>query len=228
MSRVLDTEHAGEAPVLRVASPLTSSEIDEVLSDEHLVGRTLDGAREAFNQLVVRHEARLFRFLSRTSPNAADVEDAMQRAFVKAYQKLGTFDPRYRFTTWLFTIAVRELRSMRRRPSAAVGSLEDAHEAVAPAAVDREPGDLWAAARRLLTSGQYTALWLRYGEDLEVREVARVMGRPRVWVSVTLHRACAALRGVVGRDGVDGRRLSVANGPGGSKNSGKRAARGVS
>ena len=169
-----------------------------MLGDEPLVGRALAGERAAFNVLVVRHEARLFRFLSRMTPNAADVEDAMQNALVKAYRKLGTFNPRYRFTTWLFTIAARELRAVRRRPAVAAGPLMDGQDPAAPAEADHAPGDLWAAARRLLTVTQFTAMWLRYGEDLAVAEVAQVMGRPRVWVSVTLHRACAAMRKALG------------------------------
>jgi RNA polymerase sigma-70 factor (ECF subfamily) len=177
---------------------VSASQDLEVLGDEHLVGRALAGERGAFNVLVVRHEARLFRFLSRVTPNAADVEDAMQRAFVKAYRKLGTFDPRYRFTTWLFTIAVRELRAVRRRPAVAAGPLVEGREPAAPVEADRAPGELWAAARRLLTTAQFAAMWLRYGEDLAVAEVAQVLGRPRVWVSVTLHRACAAMRKAMG------------------------------
>jgi RNA polymerase sigma-70 factor (ECF subfamily) len=183
-----------------VTASLSASQELEVLGDEHLVARALAGERGAFNVLVVRHEARLFRFLSRTTPNAADVEDAMQHAFVKAYRKLGTFNPRYRFTTWLFTIAVRELRAVRRRPGVAAGPLVDGQDPAAPVEADHAPGDLWAAARRLLTTTQFTTMWLRYGEDLAVAEVAEVLGRPRVWVSVTLHRACAAMRKALGEE----------------------------
>jgi len=175
-----------------------SSQSDEVLDDdEHLVSRALGGDRGAFNALVVRHEGRLFRFLCRASANAADVEDAMQHAFVKAYRKLGTYNPRYRFTTWLFTIAVRELRSLQRRTPVTAAPIEDGEHPAAPVPADHTPGDLWAAARRILHPQQHAAMWLRYGEDLPVRDVAKVMGRPRVWVSVTLHRACATLRGAL-------------------------------
>jgi RNA polymerase sigma-70 factor (ECF subfamily) len=179
---------------MNVTDVLRSSQPEEVLDDEHLVSRALGGDRGAFNQLVIRHEGRLFRFLCRASANAADVEDAMQHAFVKAYRKLGTYNPRYRFTTWLFTIAVRELRSLQRRSPAVAASIDDADHPAAPVEPDRAPGEMWAAARRLLHPQQHTALWLRYGEDLPVRDVAKVMNRPRVWVSVTLHRACATLR----------------------------------
>jgi RNA polymerase sigma-70 factor, ECF subfamily len=185
-------------------SSLPTSSGLELLDDEQLVARALGGAREAFNVLVVRHERRLFRFLCRGAATEADAEDAMQQAMVKAYLNLAKYDPRWRFTTWLFTIALRELRTIRRTRGRGptVGALDAANEAAAPANGDvlaamDGPGDLWRAARRVLKDPAYTALWLRYGEDLAVRDVARVMGRPRIWVSVTLHRACAAVRAVV-------------------------------
>jgi RNA polymerase sigma-70 factor, ECF subfamily len=175
-------------------SSLPSSSAGELLSDEQLVARTLAGERSAFNDLVARHERRLFRFLSKTSHNEADVEDAMQYAFVKAFTKLASYDPQWRFTTWLFTIAVRELRSLQRGRGPKAATLDGHHDPAAPPTPDREPGDAWALAKRVLNPRHYTALWLRYGEDLPARDIAKIMNRPRVWVSVTLHRACATLR----------------------------------
>jgi len=95
-------------------------------------------------------------------------------------------------------IAVRELRSLQRRSPLAASPIEEGQHPAAPVPADHTPGELWAAARRILHPQQHAALWLRYGEDLPVRDVAKVMGRPRVWVSVTLHRACATLRGALG------------------------------
>lgn len=170
------------------------------LTDEALAAEALTDPR-AFNQLAQRHHRRLFRFLSRTSSNPADVEDAMQQAFVKAYTKLHQFNPKFRFTTWLFTIALRELRVLSRRATTAM-SIDHAAE---PA--DRRPQrdsfesvDLWGQAKRVLNRQQFTTLWLRYGEDLPPRDIARVMRRPRVWVSVTIHRACAILRDALPAD----------------------------
>jgi RNA polymerase sigma-70 factor (ECF subfamily) len=178
-----------------LTSALSSSVANELPSDGQLVSRTLAGEKRAFNELVLRHERRLFRFLSRGSANAADVEDAMQQAMLKAYVNLSRYNPRWRFTTWLFTIALRELRSLeRRRPKTRETAKEPASPAVVHAVEEDDPGELWRAARRLLKPQHYTALWLRHGEDLSVAEVAKVIGRPRVWVSVTLHRACATLR----------------------------------
>lgn len=184
----------GELVMALSSLPSSSDTAGGLLSDEQLVARTLGGERAAFNELVARHERRLFRFLLKNARNEADVEDAMQHAFVKAFTKLRSFDPRWRFTTWLFTIAVRELRSLQRSGGGRVPAAALEVEPAAPVAPDREPGDLWALAKRVLNPRHYTALWLRYGEDLPARDIAKVMGRPRIWVSVTLHRACATVR----------------------------------
>jgi len=181
-----------------VTSDLASSSSLELLSDEQLVSRAKAGGRDAFNCLVLRHERRLYRFLCKNTANAADVEDAMQQAMLKAYLKLAQYNSRWRFTTWLFTIAVRELRSLRHRPGPATTALQHAREPAAPnvepATDPNAPDDLWQIAQRVLNPQHYAALWLRYGEDLPARDIAKVLGRPRIWVSVTLHRACALLR----------------------------------
>ena len=182
-----------------MTSTVSSSSPDELLSDEQLVACALKGDKAAFNDLVIRHERRLFRFLSRSAADPADVEDAMQQAMLKAYLNLARYNPRWRFTTWLFTIALRELRNLRRGRSAE--RIESHHEPVAPAVVhpidNDDPGELWRVARRLLPPQHYTALWLRHGEDLPLADIAKIMSRPRIWVSVTIHRACACLRGAV-------------------------------
>ena len=172
---------------------------DELLSDEQLVSRAQAGAKDAFNRLILRHQRRLFRFLSSNAKCAADAEDALQRALLKAYLKLSSYNPKWRFTTWLFTIALRELRTLNRRAIAAATSLQLLDRA-APAVKDHAPGELWAVAKRLLKSQHYTALWLRYGEDLPARDIAKILKRPRIWVSVTLHRACATLRESINSD----------------------------
>ena len=122
-------------------------------SDKELVARTLGGDRSAFNDLIIRHERRLFRLLSRMASNNADVEDAMQQALIKSYVHLARDNPRWSFATWLYAIALRELRTIQRRPKASSLSADTA----APESADRV-GDLWHTAKKILNSRQYTVL----------------------------------------------------------------------
>jgi len=80
-----------------------------------LINRILDGDHKAFKVLYERHVDSLFRFLSQFSRDHYEVEDWVQRTFINAYESLGRFAGRSRFSTWLFTIGLNQMRSDRRR-----------------------------------------------------------------------------------------------------------------
>jgi hypothetical protein len=63
----------------------------------------------------------------------------------------------------------------------------------------RGPSGLWDAARTL-GAGRFRVLWLRYGEDMSIEEIAAVTGRTRLAVRVLLHRARTSLAGRLGPD----------------------------
>ena len=171
-------------------------------SAEELALAARSGERGAFEALVERFEAPLFRFLLVRTGRAADAEDLTQEAFLRAWQKIESYDPRWRFSTWLFTLAKRMAvsRARARRPEAPEATGTDV---LAHAAVDHDPAvhaadaeereNLWALAERVLGVEQRSALWLRYVEELPMDEIARVLGRPRVSVRVLLFRARSRL-----------------------------------
>lgn len=82
--------------------------------DESLVQRSAGGEVEAFEILVTRYERVLFKVAMRMLGEYADASDATQAAFVKAYQNLGSFDPRFRFFSWIYRILLNECLNARR------------------------------------------------------------------------------------------------------------------
>lgn len=85
-------------------------------ADGALVDRVLAGDTRAFEELVRRHERRVFRVTLGVTGNQEDAEEAMQDAFFKAYKHLAEFQRASRFTTWLTRIAINEgLQRLRRR-----------------------------------------------------------------------------------------------------------------
>lgn len=160
-------------------------------------------ALAAFSELVERYNGRLYSFLlRRLAP--ADAEDLTQEAFIRAWQRIGTYDPRYRFSTWLFTIgtrlAISHGRSSRRmRPVALSDHPAQRLEPGAAASRAEERSRIWALVAEHLTSDQQTAVWLRYMEDMAIAEIARVMGRTQVGVRVMLFRARNTLAEVLER-----------------------------
>ncbi len=74
-------------------------------TDNELVAAALDGDRGAFEQLVRRHRRALVNHIYRHTGQRDGAHDLAQDVFLKVYLSLASFDPRYRFTTWLYRIA---------------------------------------------------------------------------------------------------------------------------
>lgn len=86
-------------------------------SDEEdlaLVRQSLSGQTEAFGVLVTRYQRVMYTVALRMLGNPQDAQDATQDAFVKAYQRLTTFDTSYRFYSWMYRILVNECLNLNR------------------------------------------------------------------------------------------------------------------
>ncbi len=169
------------------------------MSSRDVARRAQARSLPAVTELVTRYERRLFNFLLRRVPCAADAEDIAQEAFLRAWQSIDRYDPTWEFSTWLYTIARRlaanELAAARRRaryqPATGVhGQSTDPAQIVA----DRESQtNLWTIAQRVLNPDQQTALWLRYSEQMSVQDIAAILGRTGVSVRVLMFRARRAI-----------------------------------
>lgn len=93
----------------------TALEVDHVVEAERaqeqlLVERALLGETAAFRGLVERHQRGVHGLVGRLVRNASDRDELVQEAFARAYCALEQFDPRYRFSTWLYRIALNLCR----------------------------------------------------------------------------------------------------------------------
>ena len=162
-------------------------------SDEDLVQRSQNGSLAAFEELVSRYERRIYGFVLHLCGNAADAAEVTQEAFVRAFRAIGQFKARHRFAAWLFTIARRKCIDHRRsRPPTADEPLPeepDIHDPAELLAAQEDRDELWYLARHSLPEVQFQALWLRYAEEMNVAEVARVLRKTRTHVKVMLFRA---------------------------------------
>jgi RNA polymerase sigma-70 factor, ECF subfamily len=164
----------------------------EDLSPEQLAEQCKSGCPQAFDLLVQRFEERVFHYLCQLVHNQHDAEDLTQETFVKAYQAISRYEPRFTFVTWLFTIAKRSAYSHWRlaRRSEKLPNTEEVYS-IDPSTILEEKDEknsIWQIARRL-KSKQYEVLWLRYGEDFSIAEIARIMATNQIYVKVLLHRA---------------------------------------
>ena len=168
--------------------------LPEVVSDEQLVEEALSGSELAFNELVDRYQERLLRFLVTRSANRADAEDAVQDTFISAYRYLYSFNPRWRFSTWIYRIAVRNMaRESRDDVPVDEVSLEAGTDPLAECIVASDQENVWLTAKRLLSKDAFAAMWLRYVEDMSIKEIARALDKSQSWAKVTLLRGRRSL-----------------------------------
>lgn len=138
--------------------------------DRKLVRRCLDGDRSASTELVDRYHRVLFNVALRMLGNVQDAEDVTQTVFGNAFLALRSYDPTFRFLSWIYRMAVNEsLNALkRRRPAvplddepglAAPGfgddSAADAEERVGRALMDLKPDDRAVVVLRHFASYSY-------------------------------------------------------------------------
>lgn len=148
---------------------------DHTLSEGALLARAQRGERTAFDGLVAHHMVPLRGFLRRRLPNDA-VEDVIQETFLAAWSALPGFEPRVRFKTWLYRIALYKAVDWQRRLTRnisldqlswePVGTLQSTDNALAVQALLAQ-----------LSDDQRLILELYYFDDLTLAEVALVLDR---------------------------------------------------
>ena len=74
-------------------------------TDADLVAAVLEGDEELYSELVQRYQGRLVNYLYRLLRSVQEAEDLAQEVFLKIYQALDRYNPKYKFSTWLFRVA---------------------------------------------------------------------------------------------------------------------------
>src|SRR5246127_5975165 len=112
--------------------------------DRELVKRAQKEDKEAFEELVRRHQARVFAVAGGILRNREDVEDIAQQVFLKAYFAIKRFDQRAAFSTWLYKITVNEcwdlLRKKKVRPLVFEAELSEDQAQVYQASSEQSDG----------------------------------------------------------------------------------------
>lgn len=168
------------------------------LADAVLAQRSQAGDRDAFARLAERHEEAVFRLAWRILRHREDAEDAAQETFLRAWRSLGRFDSRREFRPWLLRIAVNAALAMAEKRSLPQRNWGD------EAPIESVPGPegnspLDQSARRELLEAvedlvaglppeQAALFQLRYGENLSLEEIARIMDRKPGALATALHR----------------------------------------
>lgn len=167
------------------------------------IERAVAGDRRAAERLIREHQASLFAYILRLSGRREVAEDVVQDAFVRVLTNLHRFDPRFRFSTWLFTIAKRLYvnANQKLRPvydSDTVGAARGGHEEPITPAAERESRDAARSALdqalESLTEEQREIVILFYQHDWPIAQISEHMGMPEGTIKSHLHRGRAKMR----------------------------------
>lgn len=168
-----------------------------------LIERAVAGDRAASEAFVRAHQASLYAYMLRLSGRPDVAEDIVQDAFVRALTNLDRFDPRFRFSTWLFTIAKRlYVNACQRHKPAYDTDIVDAWQGRADApespTIDTEVNGNAKAALRdalaILTHEQREIVVLFHQLDWPIAQIAEYMSMPEGTIKSHLHRGRQKMR----------------------------------
>jgi len=188
--------------------------VPEAVTDEALASRAALGDNQAFDEIAIRYQARVYRLACRLV-GQDDAPDVVQEGFLSVYRNLKSFRHESRFATWLYRIvtnaALMHLRARTRRPIESLEAFLPEFDATGrhcqtPAELQvaaradelidrRQLAEKAAAALERLPDLYRSAFVLRDLEELTTAEVADVLGVEVAAVRQRVHRARLMLRG---------------------------------
>lgn len=169
------------------------------------VKQCLNGRTEAFSRIIRQFQKKIYYMCLHFLGTPQDAEDAAADIFIKAYNALGTFNPQYNFSTWIFKIAVNRSLEILRRQKRERDYLLSQNESLngkklteinSPAAVffkDSQKESLERALKTLPVKYR-TALMLKYREGFSYRQISDIMEIPTNTVGSLILRGKKELR----------------------------------
>ncbi len=146
------------------------------------------GHDPAFRELVRRYERPVFSLLYRMVRDRTLAEDLAQETFIKVLNAIGTYNPQYKFSSWIFKIANNAAIDHLRRREIDTLSLDGSPHA-------RTPDEMSARAIAQLRPEYRACILLRHVEGHSYEEIADILDLPLGTVKTYIHRARNELRG---------------------------------
>jgi RNA polymerase sigma-70 factor (ECF subfamily) len=184
--------------------------MDDMLPSEDLMARIVKGDHDAFEILVTRHQVSVLNLIYRFIGDRTQAKDLAQEVFLQVWQAARNYEPRAKFTTWIYRIAtnlcLNELKSARRKKWVSFFrshedneySMEQSLPDDAPSAEDllltKERSRQISDALQSLPGNQRMALVLKRYDELSYQEIAQILGCSVSAVESLLVRAKRSLQ----------------------------------
>ena len=175
--------------------------IDKIRSDEEIVSRITAGDIEAYRELMQRYEQKLLRYVLYLARDQISSSDVVQDTFIKAYKNLRSFNPKYKFSSWIFRIAHNETMNAIKKErhinrNIDVEEMDNfSKEPSTAEIIDRSIANKKLADCMVLLEEKYReVLLLQYFEKMKYSEIADILHIPLSTVGVRANRAKAKLK----------------------------------
>jgi len=173
--------------------------IPDPIPDEALIARILAGETRLFERLIRKYNQRLYRIGMSILENEAEAEDAMQTAYINAYEHLSRFEQRSSFGTWLTRIMLNQCYGQKRKDRHKLTHFEQTDnfatmKTPANELTNKELSNILEQAIAQLPEKYRIVFVLREIEDLSVRETSATLDIEETNVKVRLNRAKTMLR----------------------------------
>jgi RNA polymerase sigma-70 factor (ECF subfamily) len=176
--------------------------------DEYFVARVTSGDVDAYAVLMQRYEAKLHRYVTYLIHDQTSAYDAVQETFIKAYQNLRSFNPKHKFSSWIYRIAHNEamniIRKNRHTSDSDIDTLPDqSYESHTDEVIDSSI--LKERVHGCLDKLDWKyreVIQLVYFEHMKYEDVSDVLHIPKSTVGVWLSRAKSRLKKICEQKGV--------------------------
>lgn len=180
--------------------------VDFMIPDDVYVHKTVEGDVEAFNELVDRHQSKIYGLAFRMLGNAEDAEDATQETFLEAYKSIKSFRFQSQFGTWLYRVGlntcnqyIRKAKSRNRMIEAyteesSARGLTVEHNVPERKALKSEQSQVVQAAIDRLPPKQREVVTLFYMQNLKYKEIAEILDCSIGTVASRLNKATQNLK----------------------------------
>ncbi len=179
-------------------------------SDEEIVQRVVEGTGGAYALLVDRYQRPVFNLMYRYCRSDDEAADLSQDVFLRAYERLSSFDCRRKFFPWLYTLALNRAKDWQRRNSRKLKELARMQWETEPVRVrsqqeeqllNREEVQSLYGALDTLTDTTREIILLRFREELPIRDLAEIFGFSESAVKMRIARGLKEMKSILGGDG---------------------------
>jgi len=160
------------------------------MNEQTLIKQAQNGVTSSFSKLVTLYQTRLYQYLLARCYNSHDADDVLQETFISAFKYIQSYQVKWKFSTWLFTIAKRLIKKQHilyYRPDSSIDILALRYDNIEVDVI--EQNNIWCQVKIILKADAYDVLWFFYVEGLRLNEIAHILQRSQSWVKISLYRS---------------------------------------